>query len=125
MLAMSNISELTIDQLRQVLSIKEQIEELQNRLHSITGNGSLSDPFATPRKKRGMSAAGRARVAAAQRARWAKIKGNRPGGAKVSKKARWPEQSGCQSEARGGSPETLEKGQGGRKNFALKGKHSE
>jgi hypothetical protein len=38
----------------------------------VVGNGRTTKPA---RKKRTMSAAGRARIAAAQRARWAKVKG--------------------------------------------------
>jgi hypothetical protein len=39
---------------------------------NVVGNGRATKPA---RKKRTMSAAGRARIAAAQRARWAKVKG--------------------------------------------------
>ena len=42
--------------------------------------GSTAKPVAAivPKKKGGMSAAGKAKVAAAQKARWAKIKGAEP-----------------------------------------------
>jgi hypothetical protein len=42
--------------------------------------GSTAKPVATkaPKKKGGMSAAGRAKVAAAQKARWTKIKSAKP-----------------------------------------------
>ena len=49
---------------------------LNTELASILG-GPASTPAKT-RKKRGMSAAGRAAVAAAQKARWAKIKAAKP-----------------------------------------------
>jgi len=73
----------TIAQLQQAISIAEQIEKLQSQLASIVG-GSSSAPSAAvfsafPAKKRGgkrtLSPAARARIAAAQRARWAKAKG--------------------------------------------------
>jgi len=73
---MSNLLSLSIKQLRRVVTLKGKIEALNNKLVSILGA-----PASTPakaRKKRGMSAAGRARVAAAQRARWAKIKKAKP-----------------------------------------------
>jgi hypothetical protein len=40
-------------------------------------NGSQQKPAGATRKKRTISAAGRKRIAAAQRARWAKIKGQK------------------------------------------------
>ena len=70
------LSQLTVKQLRRAISLKAKIEALNNKLASILGA-----PASTPakaRKKRGMSAAGRAAVAAAQKARWAKIKGGKP-----------------------------------------------
>lgn len=73
---MSNLLSLTTKQLRRAVSLKQKIETLSNRLALILGA-----PASTPvkaRKKRGMSAAGRARVAAAQKARWAKIKAAKP-----------------------------------------------
>ena len=61
-------------QLRQAAKIQDKIEALQVKL-----NRALTGPLATtaPRTRRGMSAAGRARIAAAQRARWAKQRGAR------------------------------------------------
>ena len=61
--------------------IREQIAALESQLASIVGGDST--PAVAP-KKGGMSAAGRARVAAAQRARWKKIKAAK-GGASVAK----------------------------------------
>ena len=73
---MSNLLSLTTKQLRRAADLKEEIEALNTELASILGA-----PASTPakaRKKRGMSAAGRTAVAAAQKARWAKIKGAKP-----------------------------------------------
>jgi len=66
-----NIANLAISQLRRAVTLKEKIAALEKELGGIVGNGA---PEAAPKKRRGMSAAGRARVAAAQRKRWAKIK---------------------------------------------------
>lgn len=69
---MTTFNKLTVAQLRRAVSIKEQIEELQAELASLLGDGD-----STPAIGRGgnhMSAAGRARIAAAQKARWAKVK---------------------------------------------------
>src|ERR1039457_6545621 len=73
---MTDLLSLTTKQLRRAADLKEKIEALNTELASILGA-----PASTPakaRKKRGMSVAGRARVAAAQRARWAKIKKRKP-----------------------------------------------
>ena len=70
------LSSLSSEQLRRAADLKEEIETLNNELASILG-APASIPAKT-RKKRGMSAAGRARIAAAQKARWAKIKGAKP-----------------------------------------------
>ena len=75
---MSNLlSSLTTAQLRHAADLKEKIGALTKELTSILG---ASAPVATkaPKKKGGMSAAGRARVAAAAKARWAKIKAAKP-----------------------------------------------
>jgi hypothetical protein len=73
-----NITELTTTQLRQILAIKEQIETLQSQIDSIAGGGEIPIPAveeAPTTRRRRVSVAGRARMAAAQQARWAKIKG--------------------------------------------------
>jgi len=66
---MSNLTSLTSAQLKRAAKIKDKIDALERELASILG-GKVS----AKQKKSGMSAAGRARVAAAQRARWAKVK---------------------------------------------------
>jgi hypothetical protein len=72
---MSNINQLTSSQLRKAASLKEQIAKLEKQLAGLLGSApSTSAAKAAPKKKGGMSAAGRARIAAAQKARWAKIK---------------------------------------------------
>ena len=72
-----NLNNLTAAQLRKAASIQERIQSLQKRLAYILGTKPDKAPTAekpTRRKKRKMSAAGRAAIRAAQKARWAKIK---------------------------------------------------
>jgi hypothetical protein len=78
-----NITNLTPQQLRKAADIQERIQSLQSELNSILGGGEASTPAQateppTKPKKRKMSAAGRAAIAAAARARWAKVKGTAP-----------------------------------------------
>src|ERR1035441_1593520 len=78
---MTNIATLTTTQLRQIIVIKEQIERLEGEIDSIAAGGSggeipiLPAEEAPQKHRRRRSAAVRARMAAAQRARWAEIKG--------------------------------------------------
>ena len=59
-----------LSQLEQERSLlKSQLEQLSNALSALNGGARTS-------LGRTMSAAGRARIAAAQRARWAKVKGS-------------------------------------------------
>ena len=79
----------SINQLKRAVQLAEQIDRLEAELNQILANAggkASSTPSAAPKaaasttaapkagKKGGMSAAGRARIAAAQKARWAKIK---------------------------------------------------
>jgi hypothetical protein len=84
---MNLITNLTSNQLRQVADLKDKIEMLQERIGKLLGSSSKSATHAGPKKKRKMSAAGRARIAAAQKARWAKMKGKKLS-AKPVKKAK-------------------------------------
>jgi hypothetical protein len=71
-----NISNLSSSQLRRAASIKDLIEALQTKLTKILGgkaNGGAA-PARPVHKRRKMSAAGRAKIAAAARARWARVK---------------------------------------------------
>jgi hypothetical protein len=71
-------------QLRQALQLSEQIESLQDELQALlSGGGSTVSEASSkkqsaapgrPRGKRGMSPAARARIGAAARARWAKLR---------------------------------------------------
>ena len=68
---------ITAQQLRQAADIQEKIQSLQKELNQILGATVESAPSESP-KKRKMSAAGRRAIAAAAKARWAKIKGTAP-----------------------------------------------
>jgi|SRR5580658_2426399 hypothetical protein len=83
---MNDIQNLTVGELRKILSIKEKIEELQRKLESLANDGEIPSPFSVELpKKRRMSAAGRARIAAGAKKRWAKW---RSGSALPAKKKR-------------------------------------
>jgi hypothetical protein len=105
-----SLSSLTTSQLRRAADLKDKIEELNQELAAILG-GSASGSAKVPKKKGGMSAAGRAAIAAAQKARWAKVKAAK-GPAKRSKmsaaarakiaaaqKARWAKVKGAKAKA--------------------------
>ncbi len=80
------MTNLSVAQLRQALSLREKIDELESELTRLLGgasagpNGSASPrapqqkQLAAVKPKRTMSAAGRARMAAAARKRWRKAK---------------------------------------------------
>jgi hypothetical protein len=71
---MNSITNLTPRQLRQAADIQERIQGLQKELGQILGTIAATTPVEAP-KRRTMSAAGRRAIAAAAKARWAKIKG--------------------------------------------------
>ena len=85
---MSSINHLSIQQLRQAADLKEKISALENELGQLLGSPSQTAAVQTaavkpaaapaPKRKGGMSAAGKARIIAAQKARWAKVKGAQP-----------------------------------------------
>ena len=70
---------LTSTQLRKAADLQDQIEKLQTQLAALVGTASKTAPAKPAKKKGGMSAAGKARIAAAQKARWAKIKAAKSG----------------------------------------------
>ena len=75
---MDNIlARLSVAQLKKVTAIKERIEALEAKLTEVIG-GSDGAVTAAPtdgrRRRRKMSAEAREKIAAAQRARWARVK---------------------------------------------------
>ena len=74
-MATNPLSNLSIQQLKQAIAIKEKIDTLQKQLDRILGGQAVVPATSTPVKKRTMSAAVRAKISAAQMARYAKKKG--------------------------------------------------
>jgi hypothetical protein len=71
-----SITSLSPQQLRQAADLKEKIDGLQVQLNEILGS-EVSPLITTQGPKKGrrkISAEGRARIAAAQKARWAKVR---------------------------------------------------
>jgi hypothetical protein len=76
-------------QLKRALALKEKIDKFNDELTEILGTTQESNGSPARRKRGGMSAAGRARIAKAQRARWAKVKAaSKPGKRKRRKMSR-------------------------------------
>ena len=70
-----NVTDLSSEQLRRAAAIKDQIHALTAKAHRILG--STNEGASSVRKRRKMSASARAKIAAAQRARWAKQRGTK------------------------------------------------
>jgi hypothetical protein len=86
---MSNLLSLSSAQLKRAAAIKDQIEDLNRELAGLLGSTAANSKPARGARKGGMSAAGRAAVAAAQRARWAKIKAGKPAAKTAAKKKKF------------------------------------
>ncbi len=71
-----NLHDLTVNQLKRAAAIKQQIENLNKELCTILGAPIRSG--AGPKKNRTMSASVKKKIAAAQKARWAKVQGVKP-----------------------------------------------
>jgi hypothetical protein len=73
---MSSLLYLSVRQLRQAADLKEEISALENQLSQLLGSTTTVAPITNeaPKQKRGMSAAGKARISAAAKARWARVK---------------------------------------------------
>ena len=69
------LTNLSVAQLRSALAIKERMQKLERKLAAVIG-GAASAPAEgrVIHRRRKMSAEARAKIAAAQRARWAKQK---------------------------------------------------
>ena len=70
----TSVIDLSPRQLRRAADIKERIDSLRDELARLLGTPAQTGDGAIPRKKRRMSRAARAKIRAAQRARWAEIK---------------------------------------------------
>jgi hypothetical protein len=71
---MNSINNLSAQQLRRAAAIKEQIQSLENELNRIFGSPTKIATAPAPKKRRKMSAAARAKISAAAKARWARVK---------------------------------------------------
>ena len=102
----------TLDQWKRGLAIAEQIAALEKELAAILHGQSITTspsakaaPVTTKRKRAKMSDEGRARIAAAQTARWAKVKA----GAKAPASAKAPAAKASPKKKRTMSPEVKAK----------------
>jgi len=88
-----NIHSLSLEQLKEVISIKEQIQALEAKLSKLGSEVSVAPtpvtaaPQKTGKGRRKMSAEARAKIAAAATARWARFRGNKAAKAAPAAKA--------------------------------------
>jgi hypothetical protein len=78
---MNSISSLTPQQLRRAADIRERILSLEGELNQLLGVAFAAPrlgPVAATVVRRKMSAAGRARISAAAKKRWAALRANKP-----------------------------------------------
>jgi len=73
----ASIANLSARQLRRAADIKDQVQTLEKKLEQILGSAAKPAVLAAPKLRRKMSAAGRARMSAAAKARWAKIRADK------------------------------------------------
>lgn len=87
---MSNntLASLSVAQLKQAVAIKERIEQLERELTGILGIPEPLTVGGVVRRHRTMSAAARARISAAAKARWAKVNAGKNATAKPAKAKR-------------------------------------
>ena len=84
---MTPLQNLSVEQLRKLIPIKEQIETLQGEIEAITGGGGSAAPEIPKRRgRKKMSRSEAARIAVA--ARWAKVRAAK-GGAAPKKKSKF------------------------------------
>jgi hypothetical protein len=66
----------SVTDLKRAIRLRERIEKLERRLNALSGGSPAAGATAT-KGRRKLSAAGRARIAAAQRLRWSKNGGKK------------------------------------------------
>jgi hypothetical protein len=84
-------ADLSLQQLKKAVTIREKIESLAKELNRIIGGQPSAAKSRTPtpkRKRRKMSAAARARISARMKARWAKREGKKRVAKPVAAKAK-------------------------------------
>jgi hypothetical protein len=86
---MISLSSLTSNQLKRAAAIQEQIEALHDELNGLLGGSApaaVSAAVAAPKAgRKKISAAGIARIKAAQKLRWAKVKAAKPAASAAKK----------------------------------------
>jgi len=75
----------TTSQLKQIIALRQKIDVLQSEMNALLGPSS-SPSLPPVKKRRKMSASAKAKIAAAQRKRWAKVKSEKPGKVKLKGK---------------------------------------
>ena len=69
-----SLRELTVAQLKKATAIKERMEQLETELTGILGIPEPMTVGGIVRRRKKMSAAARAKISAAAKARWAKVR---------------------------------------------------
>ena len=82
---MSQLLNLSTAKLKRIIALKQKIEKLSARLEALAG-GTAGGPGRPGRRKWKMSAAGRRKIAAAARARWARVHAAAKGGKRGRKR---------------------------------------
>jgi hypothetical protein len=83
---MSSIANLSVQQLRSAAALKEKIQLLEKELNQLLGTTVTSAASPAPEKKKfKMSAAAKAKISAAAKLRWAKVRGEKAAVTVVSK----------------------------------------
>ena len=75
-----SLRDLTVAQLKRATAIKERIEQLEKDLTGILGIPEPMTVGGVVRRRKKMSAAARARISAAMKARWGKVKAAKKNG---------------------------------------------
>jgi hypothetical protein len=74
-----SLREISVAQLKKATALKARIEQLETKLTSLLGIPEAVTLGGTRRRHRRMSAAAKAKISAAAKARWAKIKSKKNG----------------------------------------------
>jgi hypothetical protein len=73
----SQLTHLTVKQLKQALRLRKKIEVLEVKMNQVTGGAIPTSYNGSRKRRRKMSASARAKIGAAQKLRWAKRKGEK------------------------------------------------
>jgi len=71
------LAKLSLQQLKRAVGIRGQIQRLEKALDRLVGDQSPGTSKPTRKKRGRLSAAARARISAAMKARWAKVRGQK------------------------------------------------